>query len=59
MNRLAFAATLLLPSIALAHPGHSHAGMSPLHHLAPIAALAVVAVGGYFAARLWNQKRSR
>ncbi len=48
MNRLAFAAALLVPSIASAHPGHSHAGMSSNHHLILTGAIcAVVALGGF------------
>jgi len=56
MNKLVFAATIALPSVALAHPGHSHAGMSPNHHLLEIAVVAAVAVGGYFVARFARAK---
>ena len=48
MNRLAFAAALLVPSIASAHPGHSHEGMSSYHHLFAAAAIGAVALlAGY------------
>lgn len=48
MNRLAFAAALLVPSIASAHPGHSHEGMSSHHHLIAAAAIgAAVLLAGY------------
>lgn len=59
MNKLAFAATMALPSVAFAHPGHSHAGMSPNHHIITGAIVAAVAVGSYFAVRLWKQSRNR
>jgi hypothetical protein len=59
MNRLVFAAILALPSVALAHPGHSHAGMSSNHHILEAAIVAAVAVAGYFAARLLNTKLSK
>ncbi len=52
MNRLAFAAALLVPSIASAHPGHSHAGMSSHHHLIAAAAIgAAVLLGGFLVNR--------
>lgn len=58
MNRLAFAAAILVPSIASAHPGHSHEGMSSHHHLITAAAIGVAAlVGGYFVSR-YRQMRS-
>jgi len=48
MNRLAFAIALLAPSIASAHPGHSHEGMSSNHHILLAGAIiGVVAIGGY------------
>ncbi len=59
MNKLVFAATMLLPSLALAHPGHSHAGMSSNHHIVEGAIVLAIAAGTFFAARLWKQKRSR
>lgn len=59
MNKLVFAATLGLPSIALAHPGHAHVGMSPYHHLVDIALVAAAVVGGYFLTRLAKAKLSR
>ena len=59
MNKLVFAATMALPSVALAHPGHSHAGMSPNHHIVTGAIVLAIAAGAFFAARLWKQKRSR
>lgn len=59
MNKLVFAATMVMPSVALAHPGHSHAGMSPNHHIVEVAIVVAVAAGAFFAARLWKQKRSR
>lgn len=59
MKKLVFAATLGLPSLALAHPGHSHAGMSPNHHMVEIAIVAAIAVGGYFLARFGKAKLSR
>ena len=50
MNRLAFAVALLVPSIASAHPGHSHEGMSSHHHLFAGAAICAVALlAGYLA----------
>lgn len=58
MNKLVFAATLALPSVALAHPGHSHVGMSPNHHVLEMAIVAAVAVGGYFLARFAKTKLS-
>ncbi len=52
MNRLAFAIALLAPSIASAHPGHSHAGMSSNHHIIAAGAIVgVVALGGYLLRR--------
>ncbi len=59
MNRLVFAATLALPSIALAHPGHSHAGMSPYHHIFSAAIVAGLAVGGYLLTQVLNTKLGR
>ncbi len=59
MNKLVFAATMALPSVALAHPGHSHAGMSSNHHIIEAGIVLAVAAGAFFAARLWKQKRSR
>jgi len=65
MNRIAFALILLSPAIANAHPGHSHAGMSPYHHLISAGAVAAMSVGGYLLTqrsdllrRLWSKFRS-
>ena len=56
MKKIAFLGTLVVPSIAFAHPGHSHAGMSPNHHLLEWGAMAAVAVGGFFVARAVAKK---
>ncbi|MCP4448470.1 MAG: LPXTG cell wall anchor domain-containing protein [Myxococcales bacterium] len=59
MNKLVFAATMALPSVALAHPGHSHTGVSSNHHIVIGGIVIAIAAGAFFAARLWKQKRSR
>ena len=59
MNRLVIAALLALPSSALAHPGHSHAGMSPSHHIFEIALVAAMVAGGYVLARCAQTRLSR
>jgi hypothetical protein len=55
MKRIAFLGTLIVPSIALAHPGHEHAG-SANHHLLEWGAIAAVAVGAFFVARVVRNK---
>jgi len=46
MKRLATIIILAVPSIAVAHPGHEHVGVSESHHLEAGLLIAAVAIAG-------------
>ena len=59
MKHLIIAFTLFTPAIASAHPGHSHEGMSPYHHIYEAGAAFALAAGVFYLGRALRSRLRR